>query len=69
MNKEKDKQIDIPSEANREKHINFLEAEERTSGNKSSDKERFGHTDEDEKRREQWQKGLREGEEAKNSNT
>ena len=62
MNDNNDKRLDIPSEANRDKHINFLEAEERTSDNKSSDKDRFGHSKDDETRREAWQKGLKEGE-------
>ena len=57
-----DKRLDIPSEAAREKHINFLEAEEKTSGNKTSDSDRFGSSDDDKKRREEWQKGLEEGE-------
>lgn len=65
MEENNDKRLDIPSEANREKHINFMEAEDRTSSN-ASDDSRFGHTDDDEKRREQWQKGLAEGEKAKN---
>ena len=61
MQDKNDKRLDIPSEANREKHINFMEAEERT-GNNTSDDDRFGHTDDDAKRREEWQKGLEEGE-------
>ena len=65
MQEEKDKRLDIPSEANREKHINFLEAEERTSNDHKSDNDRFGHTDDDEQRREDWQKGLEEGEKAR----
>ena len=57
-----DKHLDIPSEANREKHINFLEAEERPSNEHSSDKDRSARSDDDNKRREEWQKGLEEGE-------
>jgi hypothetical protein len=69
MEDNKDKRLDIPSEANREKHINFLEAEERTSTDNVSDDKRFGHDDEDQKRREEWQRGLEEGEKAKNENS
>jgi hypothetical protein len=63
MEDNKDKRIDIPSEANREKHINFLEAEERTDS--SDDSKRFGHSEDDEKRRDAWQKGIAEGEKAR----
>jgi len=62
MQDRNDKHLDVPSEANREKHINFLEAEERTSGEQSSDKDRSGRSDDDNKQREEWQKGLEEGE-------
>ena len=65
MQDDKDKRLDVPSEANREKHINFLEAEEKTSNDNVSEKDRFGHTDDDEKRREAWQKGLEEGKNAR----
>ena len=65
MQDKNDKRLDIPSEANREKHINFLEAEERTTTEKSSDNDRFGHTDDDEKRKEAWQNGLADGEKAR----
>ena len=65
MQNNNDKQLDIPSESNRDKHINFLEAEERTSDGKSSDTDRFGHSKDDESRREAWQKGLDEGEKAR----
>lgn len=64
MQNEQDKHLDIPAEANREKHINFPDAEERTaSGNRSDDK-RFGSTKEDEGRRKQWEQGLEEGRKA-----
>ena len=68
MEDKRDKRLDVPSEANREKHINFLEAEERTSSENISDNERFGNTDDDKKRREEWQCGLEGGEKAKNNN-
>jgi hypothetical protein len=66
MQENTDKRLDIPSEANREKHINFMEAEERASSGNTSDDDMFGHTADDEKRREEWQRGLAEGEKAKN---
>jgi hypothetical protein len=65
MQDNNDKRLDIPSEANREKHINFMEAEERTGSGNTSDSDRFGHSDDDEKRRKEWQQGLEEGEKAR----
>jgi len=61
-----DKRLDIPAEANTEKHINFMEAEEKGAENRSDDNQ-FGHSKDDEKRREEWQKGLDEGEKARNN--
>ena len=61
MNKNEEKRLDIPSEANREKHINFMDAEERTTAENISDEDRFGSSKEDEERRRQWQEGLDEG--------
>jgi hypothetical protein len=68
MQGKRDPHLDVPAEANREKHINFLEAEERTSRENIPDNERFG-TDDDQKRREEWQRGLEEGKKTKNENT
>lgn len=54
-----DPRLDTPSEANREKHINFREVEEESSGtlgfnnNASKDREK------------EWQEGLEEGRRAK----
>lgn len=56
-----DKRLDIPAEANREKHLNFMEAEEKAGSDNTADDKSFGHTKEDEARREQWQRGLEEG--------
>lgn len=61
MHKNDDKRIAIPSEANREKHINFMDAEEKTTSENISDENRFGSSKEDEERRRQWQDGLDEG--------
>lgn len=68
MQDNQDKRLDIPAEANREKHINFLDAEERTSSENVSDDKRFGGTKEDEKRRKQWEQGLEEGRKAASKN-
>lgn len=62
MQNQKDKHLDIPSEANREKHINFLEAEEETTSNNS----RRDDSSDDNERRKEWQRGLAEGEKARN---
>ena len=61
MQNNQDKHLDVPSEANREKHINFLDAEEKAGSGKNSDGQRSGGTREDEERRKQWQQGLEEG--------
>ncbi len=68
MEDNKDPRLDIPAEANREKHINFMDAEERTSTENISDDNRFGSTKEDEERRKQWQQGLEEGRKAAQNN-
>jgi hypothetical protein len=49
-----DQHLDSPSEANREKHINFREVEEESSGNFMIDK---NSTD----RQKQWEQGIKEG--------
>jgi hypothetical protein len=53
---EPDPHLDTPSEANREKHINFRDIEE-----ESEDVVNFQNKDEVKKRREQWQQGIEEG--------
>lgn len=68
MEENTDKRLDIPAEANREKHINFLDAEEKTSSENIADSDRFGSSKEDEERRKQWQQGLEEGRQAANQN-
>jgi hypothetical protein len=68
MENNKDLHLDIPAEANREKHINFMDAEEKTSAENISDDDRFGSTKEDEERRKQWQQGLEEGRKAAQNN-
>ena len=58
---EQDIRLDIPGEANREKHINFLEAEE-------NDGQRSGSNVVDDfaaERRRQWEEGIAEGKKAR----
>ena len=54
---EQDIRLDIPSEANREKHINFLEAEE------NNDQRSGSNVVDDfaDERRRQWEEGIAEG--------
>lgn len=49
--------LDTPSEANREKHINFREVAEESSG------QIIGNRITDKERQELWQQGLKEGQE------
>lgn len=51
-----DRNLDIPSEAGREKHINFLEEEDNNNNRGGQERDRFV-----EERRREWQKGLSEG--------
>lgn len=68
MDRKDEKRLDIPSEANREKHINFMDAEEKTASENIADDKRFGTSDEDKERRRQWQEGLEEGKKSANQN-
>lgn len=53
---DKDRHLDIPSEANRDKHIDFREAENISQGDENRP------VDEDIKARQQaWKKGIKEG--------
>ena len=53
---DKDRHLDIPSEANRDKHINFREAEDVDQGDENRP------SDEATKRRRQlWEQGIEEG--------
>ena len=63
MEPRQDKQLDTPSEANTEKHVNFLDAEE-TSGNTRQ----AGQTKEDKDRQKEWEQGLEEGRKGANKN-
>jgi hypothetical protein len=58
-----DPNLDIPSEANRTKHINFLDVEEDSST-------KTGINDDDfvAERQRQWKEGLEEGERARRNN-
>lgn len=57
-----DPHLDAPSEANREKHINFREVAE-----EDADFISFKNKDDVNKRREAWQKGLEEGREKRDN--
>jgi hypothetical protein len=51
-----DRNLDIPSEASREKHINFLDEEDDNNSRGRQERDSFV-----EERRREWQKGLSEG--------
>lgn len=51
---EKDRHLDVPSEANRDKHINFLETEE-------DNKDRNRKDADISERQKQWKEGIEEG--------
>ena len=53
-----DPNLDIPSEANTTKHINFLDIE-----NEPSNRQGKRDDDSNEERRKQWEQGLKEGKE------
>jgi hypothetical protein len=53
-----DPNLDIPSEANTTKHINFLDIENGPASSKGR-----GNDDSTEERRKQWEQGLKEGKE------
>jgi len=58
---DKDPNLDLPSEANSTKHINFLDVEDTnndTGGNRKDD--------ETAERQKQWQQGIEEGKKARN---
>ena len=55
----KDPHLDIPSEANTDEHINFLEIEEPGTKKHKLDRET-------EERQKQWREGLEEGEKERN---
>lgn len=60
--KQTDRHLDTPSEANRDKHINFPEVEEDSAGNFTIDKS-------SDDRKKQWKEGIKEGEsERQNAN-
>ena len=65
----KDKHLDIPAEASMDKHINFLEAEQKTAAGNIPDDERFGSTGQDKERKSEWQKAMEEAENDRNKNS
>lgn len=54
--KQTDSHLDTPSESNREKHINFRDVEQESTGNFSIDKTST-------ERQKQWNEGVKEGRE------
>lgn len=57
---DKEGRLDTPSESNREKHINFMEVEEESAKyNNTTDRQLT------EQRKEEWEKGLEEGQNQK----
>jgi hypothetical protein len=57
----KDRHLDVPQEANRDRHINFLDIEDpsgQNTGRKRKDKET-------EERQKQWKQGIEEGKKAR----
>ena len=58
-----DPNLDIPAEANRSKHINFLEVEEDSSTKTGVNADDFAA-----ERQKQWKEGLQEGKEAHRNN-
>lgn len=57
---DKDRHLDIPSEANRDKHINFREAED------ASDESNTQKDEATEERQRQWREGIEAGKQARN---
>ena len=61
---DKDRHLDIPQEARRDKHINFLDIEDPGSeNNKGHRKDK-----ETEERQKQWKEGIEEGKRARREN-
>jgi hypothetical protein len=59
----KDIALDVPAEANTEKHINFLKEEEDSSTKVGVNADSFAA-----ERQKQWKEGLEEGEKARRNN-
>lgn len=59
----KDVALDVPAEANTEKHINFLKEEEDSSSKTGATVDAFTA-----ERQKQWQEGLEAGKQARNEN-
>ncbi len=58
---DKDRHLDVPQEANRDKHINFIDIEDPSSGRNRRDKRKDHVTEE---RQKQWKQGIEEGKRA-----
>lgn len=66
MDKNIDRHLDVPAEANRDKHMNYLDEESRDESH--SGDERTSHTKEEQDRRREWEEGLKEGRQAASKN-
>ncbi|OLY91244.1 hypothetical protein SAMN05444008_112119 [Cnuella takakiae] len=57
---DKDRHLDIPSEANQDKHINFLDVENSDDADSSNQL-----SEADEERQRQWREGIEAGKQAR----
>jgi len=62
----RDRHLDIPAEANRDKHINFRELEDNDSENTDNPQETRMDNEKIQKRKEEWEKGIEEGKKQRN---
>jgi hypothetical protein len=60
---DKDRHLDIPQEANQDKHINFRDMEDDNAGDDGNRRK----DQETEERQRQWREGIEEGKIARNS--
>ena len=60
---DKDRHLDIPAEANRDQHINFLDVEDPANQNTGRNRK----DEATEERQKQWKQGLEEGKKARNN--
>lgn len=65
----KDKQLNVPSEANREEQLNFLEADRKNAAGNNSDNNRFDKTMQDDERTNDWKEAMEEAENDRNKNS
>ena len=61
-NRQADPNLDIPAEANKEKHINFLAVEEESATKNGFNIDEFAAA-----RKREWQQGIQEGKQARDA--